>query len=97
MYRGNGANVLRLVPEVGFKFIVHDQFKIMFAPADGSPLGVAEKLAAGAATGTRGMEKPIPIDVREKGEGGRAAPGGRVGMGESVCPAFLRSQAYCCI
>lgn len=50
LYRGNGANVLRLVPEVGFKFVVHDQFKIMFAPADGSPLGVAEKLAAGAAT-----------------------------------------------
>lgn len=59
LYRGNGANVLRLVPEVGFKFIVHDQFKIMFAPADGSPLGVAEKLAAGAATGTRGREKSV--------------------------------------
>lgn len=51
LYRGNAANVLRLVPEVGFKFAVNDQFKIMFAPADGSPLGVAEKLAAGASTG----------------------------------------------
>jgi hypothetical protein len=51
LYRGNAANVLRLVPEVGFKFAVNDQFKIMFAPADGSPLGVGEKLAAGASTG----------------------------------------------
>eukprot|EP00798_Chlamydomonas_sp_ICE-L_P030784 gene30784-35825_t len=47
LFRGNGANVLRLVPEVGFKFVVHDQFRVMFAPADGSPLGVLEKLAAG--------------------------------------------------
>lgn len=43
--------MLRLVPEVGFKFVVHDQFKIMFAPAEGGPLGVLERLAAGAATG----------------------------------------------
>lgn len=43
--------MLRLLPEVGFKFVVHDQFKVMFAPADGGPLGILEKLAAGAATG----------------------------------------------
>jgi hypothetical protein len=53
LYRGNGANVLRLIPEVGFKFAVHDQFRVMFSPPDGSPLGVAEKVAAGAATGER--------------------------------------------
>jgi hypothetical protein len=51
LYRGNGANVARLVPDVGFKFAVHDQFKLMFQPPDGSPLGVQEKIAAGAATG----------------------------------------------
>jgi hypothetical protein len=51
LYRGNGANVARLVPDVGFKFAVHDQFKLMFQPPDGSPLGVQEKMAAGAATG----------------------------------------------
>jgi hypothetical protein len=43
--------VARLVPDVGFKFAVHDQFKLMFQPPDGSPLGVQEKMAAGAATG----------------------------------------------
>jgi hypothetical protein len=26
-FRGNGTNVIRLVPEVGFKFAVHDQFR----------------------------------------------------------------------
>ncbi|KAI8463414.1 MAG: mitochondrial carrier domain-containing protein [Monoraphidium minutum] len=50
-FRGNGANVMRLVPEVGFKFAVHDQFRVMFSPPDGSPMGVREKMAAGAATG----------------------------------------------
>lgn len=51
LYRGNGANVARLLPDVAFKFAVHDQFKLMFAPQDGSPPGVQEKMAAGAATG----------------------------------------------
>jgi hypothetical protein len=51
LYRGNGANVARLIPDVAFKFAVHDQFKMMFAPQDGSPPGVQEKMAAGAATG----------------------------------------------
>jgi hypothetical protein len=54
LYRGNGANVLRLVPEVGFKFALADQFRVIFSPADGRPLGVREKAAAGAATGEWG-------------------------------------------
>jgi len=52
-FRGNGANVIRLVPEVAFKFAAHDQFRVMFSPPDGSPMGVQEKMAAGAATGAR--------------------------------------------
>lgn len=40
--------------QVGFKFVVHDQFKVMFAPADGGALGMLERLAAGAATGAWG-------------------------------------------
>lgn len=55
LYRGNGANVARLIPDVAFKFAVHDQFKLMFAPQDGSPPGVQEKMAAGAATGMFGL------------------------------------------
>lgn len=51
LYRGNGANVLRLVPEVGLKFALNDQFRIMFTPSDGRPIGFEGRLAAGAATG----------------------------------------------
>ncbi len=51
MYRGNGTNVLRLVPDVGIKFVLNDQLRIMFTPSDGRPLGFEGKLAAGATTG----------------------------------------------
>ena len=51
LYRGNGANVLRLVPEVGLKFALNDQFRTMFTPSDGRPIGFEGRLAAGAATG----------------------------------------------
>ncbi|GIM04015.1 hypothetical protein Vretimale_8654 [Volvox reticuliferus] len=63
LWRGNGANVLRLVPDVAFRFVVHDQFRVMFAPMDGSPPGVAEKLAAGAATGILKTLLFYPLDV----------------------------------
>lgn len=64
LYRGNGANVARLVPDVGFKFAVHDQFKLMFSPPDGSPPGVQEKMAAGAATGeARGGGVGLPVVI----------------------------------
>lgn len=61
LFRGNGANVIRLVPEVGFKFAVHDQFTVMFSPPDGSPMGVKEKMAAGAATGE--ARPPISLGI----------------------------------
>lgn len=63
LWRGNGANVARLAPDVAFKFVVHDQFKIMFAPVDGSALGVGEKLAAAAATGVLKTLLFYPLDV----------------------------------
>ena len=51
LYRGNGANVLRLVPEVGTSFLLNEQLRIMFTPPDGRPIGFEGRLAAGAATG----------------------------------------------
>ena len=51
LYRGNGADVLRLVPEVALKFGLNDQLKIMFTPADGKPMSFSRKLAAGATAG----------------------------------------------
>lgn len=52
LYRGNGANVLRLVPEVGFKYALHEQLQVLFAPSDGSLPGVSQKLVTSSATGT---------------------------------------------
>ena len=51
LYRGNGANVLRLVPEVGTSFLLNEQLRIMFTPPDGRPITFEGRLAAGAATG----------------------------------------------
>lgn len=58
LYRGNGANVLRLVPEVALKFGLNDQLKIMFAPADGRPMSFSRKLAAGATAGVLKVTYP---------------------------------------
>lgn len=63
LWRGNGTNVVRLLPDVAFRFAVHDQFRVMFAPMDGSPPGVGEKLAAGAATGILKTLLFYPLDV----------------------------------
>ncbi len=60
---GNGANVARLVPEVAFKFVMHDQFKVMFTPPEGKPFGMSEKLAAGAATGVLKTYLFYPLDL----------------------------------
>ena len=43
--------MLRLVPEVGLKFALNDQFRTVFTPSDGRPIGFEGRLAAGAATG----------------------------------------------
>jgi hypothetical protein len=63
LYRGNGANVLRLVPEVALRFAVADQFRIMFGPADGSPPGAKERAAAAAAAGALRTLLLYPLDV----------------------------------
>ena len=61
LWRGNGANVLRLVPEVGLKFALNDQMRLLFAPADGRPVGLDGKLAAGATTGVLKTARPALI------------------------------------
>lgn len=62
-FRGNGANVLRLVPETAVRFTLHDQFKVMFAPPDGRPLGLTGKLAAGSATGVIKCLASYPLEL----------------------------------
>jgi len=63
LYRGNGANVIRLVPEVALRYAVHDQFKLVFGPASGTPTGLAERLAPGAATGVVRSLLFYPLDL----------------------------------
>ena len=62
-FRGNGANVLRLLPDTAIKFALHDQFKVMFAPPDGRPLGLTGKLAAGSATGVIKCLASYPLEL----------------------------------
>ena len=62
-YRGNGANVLRLLPDTAVKFALHDSFKVMFAPPDGRPLGLTGKLAAGSATGLIKCLSSYPLEL----------------------------------
>ena len=53
LYRGNGANVLRVVPEVMLKFSMHDQLRIIFATSavDPAQLPLTSRIAAGSITG----------------------------------------------
>ena len=62
-YKGNGANVLRLLPDTAVKFALHDSFKVMFAPPDGRPLGLTGKLAAGSATGLIKCFSSYPLEL----------------------------------
>ena len=52
LYKGNWAHVARLLPEVGLRFALNEQLRIMFSPLDGRPIGREGKLLAGATTGT---------------------------------------------
>lgn len=62
-FQGNGANCLRLLPDTVFRFLFYDQFKVVFAPPENSPLGVPEKVAAGAAAGMARTALFYPLDV----------------------------------
>lgn len=63
LYRGNGANVIRVLPDTLLKFAFYDQLKVMFAPTDGRPLGVGGKLAAGSATGILKCVISYPLEL----------------------------------
>lgn len=53
LYRGNGANVLRLIPEVMLKFGIHDQLRIICgaSAADPAQLPLSSRIAAASLTG----------------------------------------------
>ena len=68
LYRGNGANVLRLVPEVALKFGLNDQLKILFTPADGGSMSFSRKLAAGATAGVLKVRTQLSSCRRHPGK-----------------------------
>ena len=63
LYRGNSAQVLRILPDTLIKFMVNDTLKVMFAPPDGRPIGITGKLAAGTATGMLKCVMVYPLDL----------------------------------
>ena len=65
LLRGNGAHVIRLLPEVGLRFALNEQLRIMFSPLDGRPIGREGKLMAGATTGEHPRDSATaPVSVR---------------------------------
>ena len=65
LFRGNGAHVIRLLPEVGLRFALNEQLRIMFSPLDGRPIGREGKLMAGATTGKHPPDSAAaPVSVR---------------------------------
>lgn len=62
-YRGNGTNVARIIPDAAVKFTMNDRFKTMFAPSDGTPIGLGGKLAAGGAAGAFKTILLYPFDI----------------------------------
>jgi Mitochondrial carrier protein len=65
MYRGHGANVLRVMPEVMLKFGIHDQLKVICGStaADQAQLPVASRIAAGSLTGVIRTALLHPLSV----------------------------------
>lgn len=65
MYRGNGANVLRVVPEVLLKFGIHDQLRVIVGATsvDSAQLPMSSRIAAGALTGVLRTALLHPLSV----------------------------------
>ena len=65
LYRGHGANMLRIAPEVMLKFGIHDQLKVIFgsAAADQAQLPLSSRIAAGSMTGVLRTALLHPLSV----------------------------------
>lgn len=50
-YRGNGANVARLFPDVVLKFALHDHIKLVFTPPEVAAPRLRDRLATAATAG----------------------------------------------
>ena len=62
LYRGNGANVIRVVPVYGFKFAFNDLFKDLVAPGVTKP-STLQLLASGTLAGVSQLVISYPLEV----------------------------------
>ena len=64
-WRGNGVNVVRIIPNAAIKFSCNDAYKRLLTPEGGDPrnLPVAQKLLAGSSSGVTMTMLTYPLDV----------------------------------
>jgi len=64
-WRGNGVNVIRIIPNAAIKFSCNDSYKVMLAGpnADVSKLPVHLKMLAGSMSGVTMMLSTYPMDL----------------------------------
>eukprot|EP00731_Ephydatia_muelleri_P024676 Em0016g947a len=62
LWRGNGVNVVKIVPESALRFFAFEQLKKMLHK-DGQPTQVYERLAAGSAAGVISQTTVYPMEV----------------------------------
>ena len=63
LWKGNGANCVRVMPVYGLKFGLNDKIKDKFRQSPGARLGRAEQMAAGTSAGTFTTLMTYPLDM----------------------------------
>ncbi|KAK9816922.1 hypothetical protein WJX72_007114 [[Myrmecia] bisecta] len=94
LYRGNGANVMRIVPEVAFKFFLNDQFKVAFAPGDGYNTGLLARMGAGAATAVVHTAMFYPLELTRTRLAADTAGRGRPRAYRGVIDCLLKTYRF---
>ncbi|KAK0146706.1 Calcium-binding mitochondrial carrier protein SCaMC-2-B [Merluccius polli] len=62
LWRGNGINVIKIVPETAIKFMAYEQIKRLIG-SNQETLGIAERLVAGSLAGAISQSSIYPMEV----------------------------------
>ncbi|XP_056444650.1 calcium-binding mitochondrial carrier protein SCaMC-2-B isoform X2 [Gadus chalcogrammus] len=62
LWRGNGINVIKIVPETAIKFMAYEQIKRLIG-SNQETLGIAERLVAGSLAGAISQSTIYPMEV----------------------------------
>lgn len=65
LWKGNSANVIRIVPNKGILFLSNERIVALMSPADGQPLSDARRLAAGSLSGIVQLTLTYPLDITQ--------------------------------